>query len=357
MSSFKLFLSLIFVSCILISCSDDPASPALVVPSAYDTNGYTAATAQQYAFRNALNALMDEADKTRTAGITVSYPVLQNLAAAIPGQKSSYFTTVINTYLEELAKASGTTYDPRRSDNGQGGLFAGYLFDENGLEYGEVVEKLAMGGAIYPMLINYTASNATADDVHRAIAIIGAHYSFPNSYRVSNNPDAFIANYMSRRDKNDGNGLYSSMKKSAIKLQAAIKGKYSNEAAQAAAEFRLITEKAMMATVINYANTAYARFSATAPTDTMLAQGLHSLSEAIGFVNAMKTVQNKVITEVQIEELLGLLLMNKPSDFINNAFTNAPRLLQVIDKLKNIYGFSSLEIEDFKINWVTQQNR
>ena len=43
--------------------------------------------------------------------------------------------------------------------------------------------------------------------------------------------------------------------------------------------------------------------------------------------------------------------------FVTDALNQLPKLQQVIAKLKNLYGFSDQEIEDFKKNWVKEQGR
>ena len=85
--------------------------------------------------------------------------------------------------------------------------------------------------------------------------------------------------------------------------------------------------------------------------------GLHAVGESIGFLGGLKGITEKKITNAQIDDILSLLKSNKPAVFVTDAFTNAPALLQVIARIKSIYGFTDPEIEDFKVNWVTTQNR
>jgi hypothetical protein len=59
-----------------------------------------------------------------------------------------------------------------------------------------------------------------------------------------------------------------------------------------------------------------------------------------------------------------LALLNAPTNgtatsfkFITDPANELPKLQQIITKLQQIYGFTTQEIEDFKKNWVAEQNR
>ena len=66
----------------------------------------------------------------------------------------------------------------------------------------------------------------------------------------------------------------------------------------------------------------------------------------------------KKATDAQIDELLALLAPdNKPSLFVTDRVNKANNLQLAMNKLQSIYGFSAVEMEDFKKNWVAEQNR
>jgi len=119
----------------------------------------------------------------------------------------------------------------------------------------------------------------------------------------------------------------------------------------------LAWEKAILATVVNYCFSAHAKFTMTNPQAADNGAGLHAIGESIGFIGGLKGVPEKKITNAQIDDILSLLKSKKPAVFVTDAFTNAPALLQVIARIKSIYGFTDQEIQDFKVNWVTTQNR
>ena len=375
----RLALALICGASALISttgCNKDEGKQPLVVPQSYDGAQYASRTSVQYAVRGQMNALVAECKKGRTQGATLSFDALNNLyaAAGAPTLKSittAYFDNRLsgpNGWLAELAKASGGVYAPGPPAGGQGGVFGPYLFDENGLELEQLVEKGLFGAAMYNHAVSLMQGEITESTVDQLVAIFGAHPDFPNTPTAAKaaNPDAFMANYAARRDKNDGAGLYSQIKRAFIKLQAAVKAgpDYRQERDEALAEISLLWEKINFATVINYSHTVIRLMSNTNPTDAEKASALHSYGEAVGFTHGWRTLpaSYRRITDAQIDQILTLLNAapnTTPTSylFISSPVSQLPKAQDVIALLKGIYGFTDAEIEDFKENWVNKQGR
>jgi hypothetical protein len=114
--------------------------------------------------------------------------------------------------------------------------------------------------------------------------------------------------------------------------------------------------------VINYLYSVVSKLSATNPSDADIASALHAYSETVGFLHGWRTQSNKLITDARIDALLALLHAAPGATpasykFATDAVSELPKLTEVIDELQSIYGFSSQEMEDFKKNWVAEQNR
>jgi hypothetical protein len=367
----------VFVSFLLFSCDDkaDDIRPDLQIPTAYDGSNFTAATTVQRAVLGQLSALSSEMQKGRR-GEKVTKETLENLFKAgspnLEAVSTPYYAGLITgtgAWLDELSKASGgTVYNPG-VPQGNGGTLGGYLFDENGLELEQMVEKGLFGAALYNHATTLFSADMTAQEIDQALAVFGATPAFSNS--SSNNVasdvrDRFLANYAARRDKNDGNGLYSQIKAGFIKLQAAEKAgqAYQTEKTEAIDEIKLAWEKANAATVINYCHGTINKLSATNPTPDDIGSGLHSYGEAVAFLHGWRTIpqEHKRITDSQIDSILALF--NAPHNgvptsykFVTDPVNELPKLTQIIDQLKSIYQFSDQEIEDFKKNWVSEQGR
>jgi hypothetical protein len=199
------------------------------------------------------------------------------------------------------------------------------------------------------------------------LAIFGSNPTFPNSNNASKHPkpDVQSAVYAARRtDTTNPDGFYFQIKRALIQLQAAAKAgdKYAKEQQEAAAKIRLVWEKVNAATIINYCFSSISTLSNTTVTDAQKASALHAIAEAVGFMHGWKTVSTKKISDAQIDQILGLL--NAPATgsptvykFVTESVTELPKLQQVIENLKNIYGFTPAEIESFKTNWVNAQGR
>lgn len=376
MNQFRFFVSIaglfLFGLCIT-ACKKDEKKP-LDIPAAYDALAYSTNTTNQYAIRNQLDAFIAEAKKGRTAGVAVGADVLTQLYTAGNPSLQSITTAYYNGRLEgttgwiqELSNASGGAYIPG-TPTGQGGVYEGYLFDENGLEPEQLLDKGLFGAALYQHAITLMQGDITPATVDRLVAIFGAHPDFPNTPTAgkANNPDKFVAGYAARRDKNDGLGLYSQAKNAFIKLQAAVKAgaDYNSERDEALATLRLTWEKVNFSTVINYCHSVISRMSATNPTDSDKANALHAYGECVGFVHGWRSLPQayRSITDTEIDEIL--VLLNAPQTGTPTSYTFATdpvnqlsKLSQVIQKIKTKYGFSDQEVEDFKQNWVAVQGR
>lgn len=350
------------------ACKDDDKAP-LQIPTAYDGAAFQTNAAPQLDVLARFTALVNEAKKGRTAGKLVSLdslnywyttgnPSLQSLT-------STYYAGKTTDWLTELALASGNAYTPG-TPAGNGGTYNGYLFEENGLELEQLLDKGHFGALLFQHFNDLAAGALTEATVDQMLAIFGANPTFPNSYQANLHaqPDKFIANYAARRDKNDGNGFYTNIRDQFIQLQAAVKAgpEYNQERDEAIAAIRLSWEKANAATIINYLYAVVSKLSATNPTDADIAAALHSYGETVGFTHGLRTLSVKKITDAEIDELLTLL--NAPANglpasykFATDPLNELPKLTQVITRLQSIYGFSVQELEDFKKNWVSEQNR
>lgn len=372
---FWLFMGLAVIG--LSACEKDDVKAELDVPAAYDGSAFAANTATQSALLNQLSALTDEAKKGRTAANTVSRQALEGLFAAgnpsLSAEVTAYFKGKLEGdggWFDELAKASGTTWTPQAPDgSSQGGVYGGYLFDEYGVEMEQLLEKGQFNATLYNHATQLMSGTITLETADQLVAIFGARPAFANS-GSSNVPvadrDRAMATYGARRDKNDGNGMYTQIKTAFITLQAALKAgeDYTKERDEALSEIQSLWEKINAATVINYCHTPISRLSVTNPTENEVGGALHAIGEGIGFIQGFKTIdpQFRAITDAQIDEIL--VLLNAPADgtasvykFATDPASELPKLQQAIAELQAIYGFSDQEVEDFKSNWVSVQGR
>ncbi|MFZ4633126.1 MAG: hypothetical protein ACOYNO_02855 [Saprospiraceae bacterium] len=356
----------------ITACNDDDRDP-LVVPTAYDGANFSTNAATELGVRQQLGNLVTEMKKGRTPGTVVSTAILYDLynqtgTPSLVSVTAPYYAGRINWtdgFLQALSDASGTGYTPG-NPVGQGGTFGAYLFDENGLEMEQQVDKGLYGALLYNHFNHLAEGDVTEATVDQMVAIFGAHPDFSNSYQANlhANPDVFSANYAARRDKNDGNGYYTRIRDEFIKLQAAVRAgsDYNSERNLAIADIRVCWEKANAATMINYLHLTISKLSATNPTDVEKAEALHAYGETVGFLHGWRTLSPKTITDNEIDELL--VLLNAPYNgtptsylLVTDAVNQLPKLTQAINRLADIYDFSAAEIEDFKQNWVSLQNR
>jgi len=369
--SLKLLYTLIF-SLFILSCNDDER-PTLVIPQEYDGTNFAINAAPATGLTGKLSELVTKARTGRT-GAAVSATELFTIYSSGSPSLQSAITTFYHGklsgdagYMNQLALASGNTYTPG-TPTGNGGTYGGYLFDENGVEPEQLIDKGQFGATLYHQALSLLNQPLTVAQVDQVLALYGAHPDFANSNDATKhtNPDRFLANYAARRDKNDGTGLYTTIRDNFLKLRAAVLAgsDYRKEQEEAIAAIKENWEKANAATIINYCHDIIARLTATTVTDAAKAGALHAHSENIGFIMGWRTIADadKIITDAQIDEILTL--MNAPVDgtpspylFVTNSAQELTKITQIIDKLQDIYGFTDQQIEDFKFNWVSVQAR
>ncbi|MFN5246378.1 MAG: hypothetical protein ACK5DB_03210 [Ignavibacteria bacterium] len=339
----------------LSGCSEHPTHTHNV-PATYDTTGYTISTIQEQVLITQHLEFVSLLKTARNTSVTLALDNVIPKMEQVMVHGSQSLNDQWNSSIRELCKSSGKTYNPFDSVQNEGGTFGGYLFDENGMEQEQLLDKSAFVGVFFRLAKQIELKNEMP---HKYIALFGATPAFVNSDITSNNRDRLTAAYAARRDKNDGRGLYIGFKNVVTSLQGHISsGTSHNDMSLTDKQtIFLLWEKAIMATVVNYCLTAYDKFTMTNPSEQDLGAGLHAVCEAIGFMKGLEFVDDKSIKTTQLESLFTLLQVSKPSVFVTNAFATVPSLKAAVQNIQSIYGFSDQEIQDFKMNWVIVQNR
>ncbi|WNJ20698.1 hypothetical protein [Pontibacter sp. G13] len=366
----RLFVMGMFSAALMLtSCDEEPAP--FVVPDTYDGNSFEVNAASELELIDDVNALASLM-KTGRSGATVAAADVEALYTPnLQAVTTTYYQDKImgtEGWIANLAASSGNTFDPLNATQGDGGVFGGYLFDENGLELQQVFEKGLYMAALYNQAA-VVASEPNATTADKLVALFGANPDFNNSDNgdLHDNPDVLMAKYVARRDQNDGNGFYTNMGEGFRALQAAYADEetvYETEASAALETIFTNWEAGNAATVINYLYSAIGKFSATTPTDEDLGSALHSYSESVGFLHGLRTVSSpyRIISDAQIDAVLAL--MNAPYDgtptsylLITDAFNQVSKLETAVQSLAAVYGFSETELESFKSNWISVQGR
>lgn len=346
----------------LLSCDKETVNSELDIPSSYDGANFEANAAAELALLQHLQDISNEMKKGRT-GEKVNESITTEKFNSLKSITTPYFSNLIeNNLLPTLISASGGQQMVMGETDG---VYGAYLFTKFGIENEQLIEKGLFAAAFYQQA-RTLANNPDETTPDRIVALFGAHPDFAgsNNANLHNNPDRFIANYAARRDKNDGSGFYSKIQNGLIKLQAAVKAgnTYDKQQQEAIEQIFQNWEKGSAATAVNYIYEVLAKLSATNPDDATIASALHSYSEVLGFIHGFRTVEGKIITDAEIDEIL--MLLNVPVgqtpttlNFLSSPATELPKVLQVLDKIQSIYGFTDTEMEEFKRNWVSEQNR
>ena len=354
---------------------EEEKQTSLEIPSQYDSSNFKANIEEFLPYTQSFDALVVELKNGRNLGVKLNGEILRTFLTDYKGVSTytlmnSYNVDFIlnrnNGWMQKAEVASGNAFNPD-SANASGGVFGGYLFTEKGHEPEQMIEKDLFGSfCVKQALQLLVIDEPTLKTLDQALFLIGLTPQFKNSGAAKHGAyaDRYMANYLARRDKNDGNGFYSQIKFNFLKLQAALKGgsQFNKEKDEAREAIRVILEKATFATVVNYCHAAIANMTQTELTAAQKAATLHALAECAGFTTGWASMARKTITGEQALQILSLLqakpdALGNPLLFLNDRVNQVNNLNQVITLVQSIYQFSNTEIEDFKKNWVNEQNR
>ena len=313
---------------------------------------------------SAFTSYLKKADQGETLDTDTAKDLLSPLALYT---EPSYYNHVANNLMPALVEASGKTFEPT-SSNPSGGLYVNRILDPYGKEILQEIEKgMFLALHVYQMIRTYERGISLAQ-VDELLNYYGASPAFPNTNTAANtdSPDRHSALYLARRDMADGKGFYDQVKGHFLKLQAlAQKGdKFSKDKHTTINELILTIEEGIAATAIHYGFTGVSKLSLTNAQDVDKANGLHDLSEAVGFVHGLSAIDSEYrkISDEQVTEILALLLSPQGDNasmlrFITEPAQTLPNITQMQNKLKQIYGFSTEEMQQFRQNWISVQGR
>ncbi|MDX1372020.1 MAG: DUF4856 domain-containing protein [Nitrososphaeraceae archaeon] len=245
------------------------------------------------------------------------------------------------TQIENASQSAGAT-----GSNGVAGLVttndgsSTYLFDENGYEPVQLIEKGLMGSCFYYQMLavylseekigaavdnNQVTAGKGTDMEHHWDEAFG-YTAFPQDYPSNSSSLSFWAKYINGRDELLGSGEI--LMNAFIEGRAAISASDMDTKNEMADIIKAEMERVSGATAIHYINAALNAYSDDAVRN-------HTLSEAWAFINALQYNPNKSISTEQINQAIALL---------GNNFYETPRadLSAAKDLLANALGLTSV---------------
>jgi hypothetical protein len=337
-------------------------------PNTYPNENFDVTVAAELALRTRLAAVngpmaaaeMDLMMKPTPDSLKMAF------AAGMPSLRSvttAYYAARIEALFDSFAASAGMMWMPASPPPATGGKFASWIFDKNGVDLRQSVEKGVFGAAFYNHALGLMKGPVTAETVDRLVAAFGAHASFPMSDNaMTPNRDVQAAQYAKRRTNPMAGtpGMYPRIKSTLIAARVAAMGGAAckTELDRALKSFREQWEKVLFATVIYYANNARTSLAKDAATAMDIGSALHGLGEGMSFAHGFKGLpaDGRIVTDAQIDELLALF--NAPAQgeasvykFATDTAAEVGKLGKIIDKVQMIYGFTAAEVEGFKSSY------
>lgn len=360
MKTVKLSLLLSAIVLMVSSCKKDEPDDTIIddtytVPTTYDFSNATY-TGQTYRI-SMLEELSSYMKTANTSGVVLDVQKLNDMysntgnpfsdsilnASGKNLKDKTYLLdqSVFESYFDSLAQASQST---TIGSNGVAGVVVSssdaskmYLFDKNGFEYTQIIEKGLMGAVFYYQAISVYLENISSDDnvttsaegtdmEHHWDEAFG-YFGVPIDFPTSTDGLKYWGKYCNSRDAvlNTNELLMTAF----IKGRAAISNSDYTVRDEAKATIMKNWEVVCVASAISYINSAKTNI-----TDDALRN--HALSECVGFVTSLKYNANKKITDAQIQEVLDYI-------GINLYEVTSTNLTSAKDLLSTIYGLDSVK--------------
>lgn len=371
-----MIIALTATSIMMASCKKEepvktePTTPGVTLPSTYSFSNvsYSGQTT-----RLDMLALMTAELKKANAGTQVDSALLLRMYAnsgnpfgdaALDGSgkqlKNKTYSSVgaYNTvYFEYLMKRQGdiSQHAGNTWSSGNAGVATSgtkkYFFDENGVEYTQLIEKGLMGAVFYynicevytrPGKIGSTVDNTTVtpgkgtDMEHHWDEAFG-YFGAPIDFSSTNTTGArYHAKYAKKGDA-AGLGTISKVMTQFIKGRYGISNKNYDYRDQAASQVRKEYEKILVTTAIHYMNSAKSNFS-----DDALRN--HALSEAYAFIFSIAYNADKLISTTDLNTVKGYFETTAgPTTIPSFLSVTVADINSAIDKLSSVYGLDSVK--------------
>ncbi len=358
----KIYQSVLFMCSIVIltACQKDEQDPASTyeIPTSYifDNVNYSGQSQRI----KMLDELIFEIRKGNNDGVIVNATLLKEMFS---NMNNRFSDSTLNTsgkqikdktflseralfeqYFDSLERVSASI---NTGANGKAGRILSidgtskYLFDENGIEYKELIEKGLYGAFLYYQITSiYLSTEKMNVDNETVIPNQGTamqhhwdeafgYLAVPIDFPTNVNGIKFLSRYINSR--NAILDCNKTIMNAFIKGRSAINNKdYTTRDLQ----IQIINselEKVMAATAINYLNQAKTNFADDAKRN-------HTLSECYVFIYALKFNTRKKITETEISELMNLLGSNNYEISLNTIETLKNRIAEIysLESVKDI---------------------
>lgn len=264
-------------------------------------------------------------------------------------------TSTFEYYISRLATlsaSSSATWAPGTAGIATSGSKA-YFFDENGVEYTQLVEKGLMGAVFYYQISEtYTREGKIGDAVNNTDVTVGkgtdmehhwdeafGYFGAPVDLTEANYADQslrFHAKYAAKGSdvglETVGNVMYQF-----IKGRYSISNKNYEDRDAAATQLRKEYEMILVTTAIHYINGSIANFSDDAIRN-------HEISEAYAFIASLHYNSDKLISNTDLAAVEDLFRVDMGGQMIPNFLNiSVSKLNQAKNKLSEVYGLDAVK--------------
>jgi hypothetical protein len=315
----------------LSSCKKDVEEIPTTTPTGYNVPAVYNFSNVNYTGQTARLNMLDEISaymNTANQGAVLSAETLKNMYS---NANNPFNDTALNTsgkqlkdktyfedqaYFDELFENLALVSESAGSEasNGIAGIENGRLLDENGIEIAQVITKQLMGAVFYYQAVETYLSNLPFDDnitveegsgtaqEHHADEAFG-YFGVPIDFPANLNDLRYWGKYCD--EVNAAITSNTPAMNGFLKLRAAISNKDNATRDIEITNIKKQWERVAAASAIIELKSAKSAFN-----NVNLSQMRHVLSEALGFIKAMRYNADKQITNAQINDALDALGTN-----------------------------------------------
>lgn len=331
------------------------------VPSSYESANLEANAKEEIDLKAhflELDAKMMAAEGASTSVVTATElrGIFQAGTPSLKDVSTPAAQAVVDSYFTAFGEANQKTWTPDMpgSEAGAptGGKYEGGSYvSAVGLDLHQATNATLLGGALFDHALVVASGPKTEATIDKLLVVFGASPKLVDGADAGSDSDALLAAYASMRDdkSSDKPGPYRLVARALLhaKAAAAAGDKCADDLAAALTVYFAEWEKVTYASAIYALNAAAASALAQPPKGPA---ALHAFGEAIGFVQSFKGLpqDRRKITDLQIDDVLAKIGAAAPYELLTKPDERAPKLVDGINAIAVVYGFTPDEVEAFK---------
>lgn len=353
-------VTLITAFILAFGCGQGASQCKANLTGSYPTDRFADATQNERALNARFEALISAMEDT-----AADPPVLTTRATldmlfttgspSVSSLTNPSFVPTMNELFDGVVAAQGKTFVASNPPTTGGRGAAKKPFGERGVNLAEYAEKGLFGAMVFKEAVARIPKATTPETIDQLVALYGAPPTFPQDDSMSAEKNVFTAGYAKRRTPPGGTGVYTTLRDAFTTARLAAGASGCDAERKAALEsVQREWEKVLIITTIYYLNAAQVKLEDGSADATKKLGALGNLSEAVGFLNGLRSVpaESRTLKDADLEALLSSLKVPSLSTatlyrYATDVPPDTQSLVNAKATLQTRYGFTADEMAKF----------